>query len=737
MQFSKLIFSLSLAFSLSISNIQAQCATINQNATLTSSSCAAGVTPCTVCPGNTITLSGSGTNFTAGSCINWYYSTTPGFNPNAGQGTLMGCSPIVAPTITPCASCPVLSAIFADACGTEADNEFMIMLSGSGFVTDQLSVDFNNANNTGAGNSDIGSGCSWQTPTAAVISSIQTICPSANIIAAGPGVTIPANQIVFVFTSSNFSFAYNWASLCPLAPTIYVMQNGCARTTEAFTNGPGTGSNLTVTSLSCGSCSSNINYNVASLSGNTNGDFIVKLPIFGLQYLNGGCGLPPVSFPPTSAPPPSTFSLNYVIPPGLCNGGPFYVAAAPSVTGPGCPQVQTNQLSFNVVCPQATLNTATVCSSAGLNLNTLITNGPIAGTWSGIGVSGNNLSAGGAPGPRTVTFTPTSTCGTPSSTTVTVNASPTATLAAIAPVCSGQNANVSISFTGTAPFTFNLTINGSVFNAYTTSNNPFNVAVPIASTGPVQVTNLNDATCMGANSNTINASVLNPTSATLGPNGPTSVCGSGGTSLNVTFAGGVPPYTFTYAANGVNQTPLTAATNPYVLNVSPSVNTTYTLVSVSTSGCTGTATGSVPITVGGNVTGAITSGSNSICQGQSVTLNYTFTGTPPFTIVPSVNGVSQSAVVVNATTFSQTVSPPVGIFTYELQTVSSGNCSATGTGFYDLSVSATPTATLSGSGTSCTPGSSVPIDVVFTGTGPFTLNYTANGVRNRQSLRGL
>jgi hypothetical protein len=134
-------------FCVSTTYLHAQCATLNQTATLSSGSCAPGISPCTVCPGNTITLSGSGQNLTPGSCVNWYYSTTPGFNPNAGQGTLMGCSPIAATPVSACNSCPVLSYMFADACGTEQDNEYMILLSGSGFVTDQLSVNYDAANN--------------------------------------------------------------------------------------------------------------------------------------------------------------------------------------------------------------------------------------------------------------------------------------------------------------------------------------------------------------------------------------------------------------------------------------------------------------------------------------------------------------------------------------------------------------------------------------------------------------
>jgi large repetitive protein len=648
----------------------------------------------------------------------------------------MGCSPIQTTPVVACNSCPVLSYIFADACGTEEDNEYMIMLSGSGFVTDQLSVNYDAANNIGAGNADVGSGCGWQTPTPATIASLQTICPGANIIAAGPGVTIPANQIVFVFPSSNFSFAYNWASICPLAPNIYVMQSSCARTTGAFTNKSTPGSCTTVIDLNCG-CSSNISYNTNSLTSGANGDWIVKVPIFGLQYGNVGCGLPPVNFPPPATPPAQTFSLNYTVPAALCNTGPFYVAGIPSVNGPGCPPVQTNQLSFNVVCPQAILNTTSICSGApALNLNTLITNGPIAGNWTGLGTSGSNFNPASLSGPTNVTFTPSSTCGIPTTTVVTVNPSPTATISPIAPVCSGTDATLNISFTGTGPWTFDLIRNGTVYNTYTTSSNPFQIMVPINAASSFTLGGFSVGGCGGGTSNTVNATVTATYNGTLAASGPTSVCGGAGTTLQVIFAGGAAPYTFVYAVNGVNQPAVTTSTNPYILAVSPSSTSTYTLQSVGTGACAGTAVGSVVITAGAAITGALTSGSTALCQGQTVNLTYNFTGTPPFTFVPTINGAAQAPVVANSTSFSQTLTPGLGLTTYGIDMVSAGGCSAAGTGFYDVSVSVPSTATISGNVTSCNPGSSQNLTVNFAGGGPYMFTYSANGVAQPPVMTG-
>jgi hypothetical protein len=707
--------------------IEAQCTTLNQTTTLSSGSCAPSVVPCTLCPGDQMTLSGSGTNLPAGGCIDWYYSNVPNFNPYAGQGTLMGCSPIPGTPIVPCGSCPILVSIFADACGQEEENEYMVILSGSGFVVDQLSVDFDPSNAVGGGNASIGGGCGWQTPSAAAIASVQTICPGATIVAAGPGTIIPAGQPVFIFTSADFSFAYNWASICPLAPTIYIMQNSCSRTSDAFTNGGAPSTCTTSISLDCG-CSSSLSYNSALLSP-SNGAFVANTPPpFPPLYGNAGCGLPPVSFPPPPPPTPSTFTFNYTITPAMCNGGPYYAVGIPDPLGANCPQVFTNYLAFDVVCPQASLTTASICANSGLfNLNSLLVS-PIAGTWSGPNVTGNQFNPATSSGTQNFTFTPTATCGTPSSTTVTVSAAPTAVISAPTSVCAGGQAMLNIVLTGAVPWTFDLLQNGSTVNTYTVISSPAMISVAIPAASTFTLANLVNTSCLSGTSNSVNVQIATPPTATIAANGPTTVCGGQSTTLEVGFAGGAPIYSFVYAINGVQAGMINTSNNPYLLTVTPSSTSTYTLESVSANGCAGTVSGSVIITSGNTVSGVLTSGSSTICAGQPFNLQYTFTGTGPFTFIPTINGLSQAPIVSPTNTYTQTINPGLGIATYGLESVSANGCTGLGSGFYDLAVVPQPSAALSGDVTSCNPGTPVSLDIDFTGSGPFTFNYTADGV---------
>lgn len=86
----------------------------------------------------------------------------------------------------------------------------------------------------------------------------------------------------------------------------------------------------------------------------------------------------------------------------------------------------------------------------------------------------------------------------------------------------------------------------------------------------------------------------NPT-ATFSPN--QAICTGTSATVPVTFTG-VAPYTFTYKNNTTNvNTPITTSQNPYMLMLSPTATTTYSMVSMSDAACSGTATNSITITV--------------------------------------------------------------------------------------------------------------------------------------------
>jgi hypothetical protein len=729
--------SLLVCLLLNVHLVSAQCPVLNNTATFTSPNCLSGVGGCNLCPGNQFTITATGSNLPAGGTVDWYYGTTNNFNPYLGQGTLLGSVTIPgAPPPTPCTPTPTTLLFFVEACGAAAgadqSNEFMAIWSGGGFSVNDVNVDLPAQNNAGgATNLDLGpGGCPFQYPTAYALSSIAG-CPGLTVIGVGPGDVVPPNVPVIMFMSSTLNYSYNWTNFCPLATTVYVMQNSCSRTIGAFSNGASSGTRTTT--ISYGGCSDVTTYNCGSLSGN-DGDFIVDanlpFPLPNPIYGNSGCSFPNIPFTP---PPPPTGAT---IPPftgtitaAMCNGGPYYVTGIVTPQGgAGCSDV-SNYMPFNVVCPMPVLGTTSICSSSGLlNLSTLADPMWPAGTWSGVGVSGTNFNPINHLGSNTVTFTPTSSCGTPATTTINVTSGPTASFTPPTPACSGNPISLFVNFTGVGPWSFTIKNGATVVGSYTTTDNPFEVPLTLTANALITLTNLVEGSCTGANATT-NVTVSAPPNGTLSLTGTNEICPGGNSSIRVSFSGGTAPYTFVYAINGVNQAPITTNLNPYNINVSPTVDVTYTLESVASGICTGVPNGSATITIGSGVTGSLTAGSATICEGASSSLNFSFAGVGPYTFVYAINGVNQPAITTPNPTYTIPLSPGAGNYTYTLVSVNNGGsvlCPGTVSGTFTLTVKAPPTVDLTGNATIC--GGSTSLTFNFGGPGPYTVVYNINGV---------
>ncbi|MFM8485807.1 MAG: hypothetical protein ACKOCH_05695, partial [Bacteroidota bacterium] len=106
----------------------------------------------------------------------------------------------------------------------------------------------------------------------------------------------------------------------------------------------------------------------------------------------------------------------------------------------------------------------------------------------------------GLSGPIPLTFTPTSDCGVPATTTITVFEAVTAVIDSVPTVCAGGSVLLTVHFTGTGPWTFDLTANGSPVGSFNTFDNPFIIAVsPTANTNYVIRNLRDDAGCTGPN----------------------------------------------------------------------------------------------------------------------------------------------------------------------------------------------------------------------------------------------
>lgn len=358
---------------------------------LSSVGCFNGGTPCDLCPGESFQLTAEGTLLPNGGCVNWYYGTSPGFDPYAGEGTLIGCGSISAPPPAPCSTCPEILAIWIDACGLEQANEFMILSSGSGFQVNNLGIDFDPSNNSmSPTNEDIntnGGGCNWMVPNPSLVSAIQASanCNSGNVIAAGPGATIPAGALVIVFTSSAASTSYNFDALCQAGHTLYIMQNACPRTIGAFSNSSSSGDRTTSVVLNNCNCSHSITHDTDDPALLGDGDY-AWYNNGSVEYGNSGCGdpTPPLVEPGMVDYPPAVVQpVTFDIPASLCNGGPYYVVGVVAPLAPGCPEIHTQEFTFDVLCPEATATTPDPpCAGS---IITLQSSGGLTYEWSGPG----------------------------------------------------------------------------------------------------------------------------------------------------------------------------------------------------------------------------------------------------------------------------------------------------------------------------------------------------------------
>ncbi|HQG76595.1 MAG TPA: PKD domain-containing protein [Bacteroidales bacterium] len=213
---------------------------------------------------------------------------------------------------------------------------------------------------------------------------------------------------------------------------------------------------------------------------------------------------------------------------------------------------------------------------------------------------------------------------------VTVNPQPTANITNGGTMCDGGTRALTVSFIGTAPFSFTYAINGTPQAPISTSDNPYILNATLA--GTYSVVNVTDNTgCTGPGSGTATITYFPKPTGII--SGTAELCRGSQATITMTFTG-VPPYTFTYTDG---TTPVTVTNHPnsvYTANVSPSVSSTYTLVSLSDgNNCDGVLSGQATINVNQPPSLTLT-GTDLICHNVPTgAVDLTITGgTSPFGI---------------------------------------------------------------------------------------------------------
>ncbi len=607
-------------FSLTDHQLDAQCPEITTSS-LTSPDCFNGSTPCDVCPGDLLFLNAEGQFLPDNGCLNWYYSSTPGFNPYNGEGTLIGCGDIDSPMPPPCDVCPEILAIWIDACGSpESANEFMIIHSGSGFNVDQLGLDYDpNNNNLPPGTDDVnvnGGSCSWMVPSATVIANMQASasCDGSNIIPAGPGTAIPPGALVVIWTSADASTSYSFENLCAAGETIYVMQSSCVRAAGAFSNSSSSGLRTTTISLNNCGCSHSFTHDTDDPSLQGDGDY-AYIDNGNVSYGNGGCGnpqAPDVAAPDIMVPVSTVEEVSYAITQALCNGGPYYVVGIVSPLAGGCSQVFTEEFSFNVLCPEATAAVSGIpCEN---NTITLMATGGVSYSWSGPdGFSSSNQNptvgplTGAKSGTYSVTVTNASGCTDEASVDVLVYPGISATVDPALPTfCPGSSVILTATgLGGNGTYSYNWIFPGG------TGNN-----------GSVEVFQAGNYTVTVTDGNGCSTEVSGMIQAAPGPDvtilpDPAVICGGGTIDLTASAIGGSGGgYVFVWTDPAMNQ--------PVGPVITASQSGTYSVTVTDSDGCTGIQ--STTLTIQPNPSVTVTADPANLCAGATSTLTATGNG---------------------------------------------------------------------------------------------------------------
>lgn len=214
--------------------------------------------------------------------------------------------------------------------------------------------------------------------------------------------------------------------------------------------------------------------------------------------------------------------------------------------------------------------------------------------------------------------------------------------------------------------------------------------------------------------------------ANLSLNGPSSICQGDSTAFRVIISNGSAPFVITYSLNGVDQPPITTSSNPYDFQLAPTQDTEVELTALQAGGQAGVVSGSAEITVVTPPT-AVISGGGQICQGGSgTTIRVTFAGSGPYTFNYTADNVPEPTVTTTDNPHVISVNPSSGTI-YRLTNVSNPSCAGTVSGTAIVFVFTPSTARLTGDSSFCNSAmTTLPVD--FTGTGPFNLVYSINGV---------
>lgn len=375
-------------------------------------------------------------------------------------------------------------------------------------------------------------------------------------------------------------------------------------------------------------------------------------------------------------------------------------------TPPACVQPSvTTQPTAKTICAGADATFGIVAAGDGLTYQwqvdngtgfTNITNGSpySTATTATLTVTGATAGLNGYKYKCVVSGTCTpATPATSNQAILTIAAAPTATISGDATICSGTSATISIALTGTGPWTVTKAVNGVNQAPVSPPSSPYTFNA--SATGVITVATVTDNTgCSGTSSGSATVKVV----SAITTSNKTEVCSGGNADYVVEFdvAGGD---TVTYAVTGGTgtfSTPTHFISDPIASGASYSL----TVIDGYTCGTSPVVSGTKTCGGGCSAATAVISGDATICSGTSATISVALTGSSPWSVTISKDGVNQPMVTANSSPYTFTTST-TGVYTVS-SIIGNNNCNETISGSATITentalTTSTPVETCSGS----------------------------------------
>jgi len=266
-------------------------------------------------------------------------------------------------------------------------------------------------------------------------------------------------------------------------------------------------------------------------------------------------------------------------------------------------------------------------------------------------------------GTYTDMYTSTSGCDSTIITVLNVNALPTGILSGGDQICSGDSAAFLIELTGNSPWVIEV-INGTSIETFNSTTNSFIYSNEEA--GTYQLELISDQFCSAQGQGSAEL-IVNPIPALSMPNSGLICEGSQG-SLELSLDG-TADFEIIYSVNGIIQDPIESYTNQSEILLIEAGN--YEIISIEDAFCIGNSDAAATVEIVDLPTAEI-SGDFTICQNDTAIIPISLTGSQPWVIEYSINGIPENPVTTNLQEFFLTASQPG---TYQITAINDQNCS--------------------------------------------------------------